>query len=249
MKNLGTNSTFVKNREAEPNYMIVSSEAEKDVVTDMLKIDEDRLLNTGLAIFSKIEYKHITDNSDDLVTIMLTWKPYEEYLYNFQESSYYKNTLNLLNLFSKYLPREKIAIIPHPKVKDLLMRTDLKNAIYTGSISKILEKTKLLVTDYSSICYNAFYQGAGIIFFQEDIKIYEKENGKLIPNENEYIGKRTFSIKELDNTLEECIKNGKINMSKIRTEQHEKIYKNINEFSDGKNIERIYQKLKELNII
>lgn len=249
MKNLGKNSSFIKNREAEPDYMIVSSEKEKDVVTDMLNIEESRLLNTGIAIFSKIKYKHITSNSDDFVTIMLTWKPYEEYLYNFQESTYYKNTLKLLNLFLEYIPKDKIAIIPHPKVTKLMMKTDLKDTIYQGPISKILEKTKLLVTDYSSVCYNAFYQGAGVIFYQEDLELYEKENGELIPKDSEYIGERVFSIKQMENKLNECIKDNKIDMSKIRTEKHEKIYSTINEFSDGKNAERIYEKLKELNII
>ena len=130
-----------------------------------------------------------------------------------------------------------------------MLNTDLKDTIYQGPISEVLQKTKLLVTDYSSVCYNAFYQGAGVIFYQEDIELYEKENGELIPNEDEYIGERVFSIKEMEKKLKGCIKDNRIDMSKIRTEQHEKNYSTINEFSDGKNAERIYEKLKELNII
>ena len=129
------------------------------------------------------------------------------------------------------------------------MQTDLKNSLWSEPISKALEKTKLLITDYSSVCYNAFYQGAGVIFYQPDLELYEKENGELIPNKNEYIGKRVFNINELENVIKETINNKKINLDKVRTKEQEKIYSTINEFSDGKNIQRIYDKLVELKLL
>ncbi len=249
MKNLGKNSSFIKNREAEPDYIIVSSEKEKEVVADMLKLNEERILKTGIAIFSQIEYKHINNKSDDYVTVMLTWKPYEEHLYNFEESSYYKYTMKIYETLTKYIPKEKIFIIPHPKVYNLLNSTKLADRIWKDKISNALEKTKVLITDYSSICYNAFYQGAGVIFYQNDLKKYQNENGELIPYNDEYIGKRIFSMKELKNLLNESISNEKIDLSKIRTKEHEKAYKSINEFNDGKNIDRIYEELEELELI
>ena len=109
--------------------------------------------------------------------------------------------------------------------------------------------TKMFITDYSSACYNAFYQGAGVLFYQPDLVVYEKLNGKLIPNDNEYIGPRIFNKEELKNKLEETIIDGKINLASIRTKEHEKIYSVINEFSDGKNIDRIYNELKKREII
>ena len=249
MKCQGDGSTFAKNKEGEASYIIVGSEKEKDAVVDMLQLNEEQVLNTGLPIFSKIDFKHINENSDDIVTVMLTWKPYEEQLYSFEESTYYKNTVEIYNMLTKYIDKEKIVIIPHPKVFDLLTSTDMKDSVWQGKISEILEKTKMLITDYSSVCYNTFYQGGGVVFYQSDLELYETYNGPLVPTDDEYIGKRAFDMEQLEGIVKETIINKKIDLTKIRNKKFEDNYATINEFSDGKNIERIYEKLKELQII
>ena len=180
---------------------------------------------------------------------MLTWKPYEEQLYDFEQSSYYQNVIEIANMLKKYIDRDNIILISHPKAESLLINTDLKNSIWNKSISEALEKTKLLITDYSSVCYNTFYQGGGVIFYQPDLQLYESENGPLIPDKDEYIGKRVFNIKELEKLIKKTIKNKKINLDEVRTKKFEENYKTINEFSDGKNIDRIYEKLTQLNIV
>ena len=243
------NSPYGKGKEAEPYYMVVGSEKEKDVICDMLGLFEENILNTGLQIFDTIDYKHINNQTEDFITIMFTWKPYEEHLYDFRESSFYKDVIEISAMLSKYIDKSKICIIPHPKVFNLLMNTDLKDSVWQGPISEILKKSKLLITDYSSVAYNSFYQGSGVIFYQPDLLFYEIENGKLIPNDDEYIGRRAFNIEELEDIIRDTVVDGKINLDKVRTEEFEEIYKTINEFSDGKNMERIYQQLIEHNLI
>ena len=245
----GVNSPFRNGKEASVNYIVVGSKKEQDVVSEMLEINEEQILITGLPIFSKIKYNHINQNSDDYITLMLTWKPYEEHLYNFEESETYKNTLEICNMLKKYIDKEKIIIIAHPKARNLLCNTDLKDSLWDKPISEALEKSKLLITDYSSVCYNSFYQGAGVIFYQPDIELYEREHGKLIPSDDEYIGKRAFNINELENIIKDTIKDNKIDLDVVRTEKFIENYKSINEFSDGENINRIYEKLVELDII
>lgn len=249
MKNLGVNSAFKKGKEGESQYMVVSSEKEKDVVVDMLNYDEEQLLKTGLGMYSNIKYKHINNDSEDIVSIMLTWKPYEENLYNFEESSYYKNIIEIYNILKQYVKTENIKIVAHPKVYDLLYNTHIKDSVWQQPISEVLKISKMFITDYSSACYNAFYQGAGVVFYQPDLELYEIENGKLIPNDDEYIGLRTLNKEELINVFNKSIKDGKIDLSVLRTEEQEEMYKTINEFSDGKNIDRICEKLKELNLV
>ena len=249
MKNLSINSPFKIGMEGESTYMVVSSEKEKRVVMDMLGYSSEQLLKTGLAMYSNIKYNHINEDSKDIVTIMLTWKPYEEQLYNFEKSSYYKNVIDICNTLKKYISNQNIIIIAHPKSYQLLSNTDLRKSLWDKPISEALEKTKLLITDYSSVCYNSFYQGSGVIFYQPDLEKYEKENGKLIPKDDEYIGKRVFNIIELENLIKQTIKNEKIDLKALRTKDFERIYKTINEFSDGKNIDRIYESLIKLKLI
>ena len=249
MKNLDANSSFEVGKEGEAEYFIVSSEKEKKVVQQMLGYRPNQLLKTGLAMYSMIDYKHINESSDDIVTVMLTWKPYEEALHNFEKSSYYQNLINIYNILKEFIEPNKIKIVAHPKVYEMLSETDMKDVIWQGPISEILKITKLFITDYSSACYNAFYQGAGVLFYQPDLELYEKLNGKLVPKDDEYIGPRVFNREELVTSLKKFITDGSINLKAIRTIEHEKIYGLINEFSDGKNIDRIYEKLKELKIV
>lgn len=249
MKCHGPNSPFLAGREMEPDYIVVNSEKEKEAVHRMMGIDNSRILKTGMAIFSKLEYKHLNQDSDDIAVIMLTWKPYEDNMEDFTKSTYYQNTLAIYNMLRKFLPAEKIRVVIHPKTGAHLEKTELAPSIWKKPISEVLSIAKLLITDYSSVCYNSFYQGGGVVFFQEDLEFYEKENGRLIPKDDEYIGKRAFSLPELDAILEEGCRDGKIDLDSFRTEEFERRYQLINEFSDGKNMERLCEKLKELGLI
>ena len=149
----------------------------------------------------------------------------------------------------KDLQKENINNVAHPKVNDQLSKTSFGKNIWNRPISEALAVAKLLITDYSSACYNSFYQGGGVIFFQEDLELYEEVNGKLIPEDHEYIGHRAFSFDELETLLVEGIKDHKIILNKFRTDEFEKRYLTINEFCDGKNVQRICEELKKLGII
>lgn len=249
MKNMGKISAFIKGRDAESDYIVVSSQKEKAVVQDMLKMEPDQILNTGLALYSNLEYKHINEKSDDVITIMLTWKPYEESLLDFEKSSYYKNILIIYDILKEKVKSENIKIVAHPKARDMLMSTSIKDMVWNEPISKVLEITKLLITDYSSVCYNVFYQGGAVIFYQPDLEVYEAANGPLIPADDEFIGERAFNEKELADILNNSIKDGKISLKKLRTIHHEEMYATINEFNDGKNKERIYSELQRIGIL
>ena len=254
LKCQGGNSVFVKGRESSPSYIIADSDKERDVLVRMLHLPPERILKTGMAIFSKIAWKHLNQDSEDIAVIMLTWKPYEEAVSDFTQTSYYKNTLGIYQLLCRYLSPEQIRIVIHPKTKGHLENTPLASCIWTQPISQVLSIAKLLITDYSSVCYNSFYQGGGVVFFQEDLQYYEKENGKLIPADDEYIGKRVFSLEALDDVLREGIvteegSRGRILLSSFRTKEFERRYHLINEYSDGKNIERICDALRTRGLI
>ncbi|MCI9137230.1 MAG: hypothetical protein HFH48_06660 [Lachnospiraceae bacterium] len=249
LKCQGPSSTFVVGKEGEPEYIIVGSEKEKDVVCDMLHLPEERIWNTGLPIFSKIDYKHINQDSEDKAVIMLTWKTYEEHLLDFEQSEYYKNVIRIYQILEKYMDASKIIIVPHPKVVDLLAGTNMKDSVWKEPISEVLKVAKLLVTDYSSVCYNVFYQGGGVVFYQPDLELYEMESGKLIPSQEEYIGARVFDLDALEQVLKNIVVKGEILLDRARSQENEVCYQSINEFCDGKNIERIHQKLVETGIL
>lgn len=250
LKRQGNTSVFGKGKEGEPEYMVVGSEKEKKVVCEMLKIKEEQCVKTGLPVFSTIAYEHINERSDDIVTIMLTWRPSEEHLTEqFEFSDYFRKVVRINDIVSEYITKNKIRIVPHPKVLPLMLHTGLAERIWKNSVAAALEDTKLLITDYSSVCYNAFYQGAGILFFQPDKNDYEKEVGKLIPKDDEYIGNLTYNFETFEERVREGVVNGRINLNYFRSPEFIKRYLQINEFHDGKNVDRIVRFLKEKKIV
>lgn len=250
LKCQGPSSVFGRGKEGEPAYMIVGSEKERAVVARMLRIKEDRCVITGLPIFSTIAYEHITEDAEDFVTVMLTWKLSEEHLLNhFEDSKYFTFVKEIYLMLQESVPREMIRIVPHPKVREMLLGTSLRDVVWQGSVADALKTTKLLITDYSSVCYNAFYQGAAVIFFQPDLAEYEKEVGKLIPRPEEYIGHRTFCAQELKDVLARGLEGGRVNRDYLRNQEFVRRYGEINAFHDGKNIDRIVDWMKSLQII
>jgi CDP-glycerol glycerophosphotransferase (TagB/SpsB family) len=249
LKCQGPKSAFVRDRENEPDLIVVGSEKEQDAVADMLRLEEERILNVGLPVFDTIQYGSITKDSDDIATIMLTWKPYEEHLYDFSKSVYYKSVVMLHTELSKHMPAENIRIVAHPKFVKLLKSTPIGDSISTEPISTILKNTKLLITDYSSVAYYSFYLGAAVIFYQEDIDQFEGVVGKLVPNDDEYIGHRAFSQADFRSIIKGAVSKGKITLPTLRTKEHEKLYLTINQYTDGKNVERLVDTLIKRKIV
>lgn len=250
LKCQGAGSVFGRGKEGEPDYIIVGSGKEADAVAGMLQIPQDRCVNTGLPIFSTLAYEHISESSDNIVTVMMTWKPSEEHLLShFEDSGYYRNVTAVYEMIQHYIPRGQIQMVPHPKVTELLMQTDLAEVIWKGPVSEALKKTKLLVTDYSSVCYNAFYQGAAVVFYQPDLEEYQREVGNLVPKDEEYIGYRTYELQELEQCIQKGIHRGCIDLNYLRSEEFRARYRTINQFSDGENIRRIADFLRKEEIV
>ena len=245
-----SNSSYVKGNLCEPDLRIVNSHAEREVVAKQLRIDKSKLLLTGIPMFDVMNHNSIDKNTTDLIAIMLTSKSFESHLIDsFEQSDYYQSVMKVYSVATKVVNESKVVIIPHPLFKKHMLRTSLKDSVYTGKISEILPKVKLLISDYSSIVYASFYQGTGILFWHEDLEKCEAQYGSLIPSDDEYIGHRCFTEAELRNCLESGIINGIINLDYFRRQEFIKNYQSINEFNDGKNISRIYAELEKREIV
>lgn len=249
MKRQGNTSTFLKGRAGEAKYIVVSSEKERQVVAHDFQIDPKNIWVTGMLMFDHCAYGHIRQDSPDKVTVMLTWKPYEANLGAFEESSYYRFTAQVYQLLLRFVDRSQINIVAHPHAYEGLKKTPMGEVLWDRPISEVLEQTKLLITDYSSVCWNTFYQGGGVVFFQPDLEEYEASVGKLIPEEDEYIGYRVFDLAGLEEQLRKGVRDSRVDLDYFRSEQFQRVYESINEFHDGRNTERIYKKLKSNGFI
>ena len=222
--------------------IVVSSEKEKRHFMELGgEYREEDFYVTGLPKFDKsIRYERA-----DKIVIMPTWRPWEFNLLRVdaKDSPYYKMLEEIISSIPK-LYRDKIILLPHPLVINNIKNTPLSKYIMDNvSYDEILRKTDLLITDYSSIAYDAFYRGANVIFWwKEKDFCMEQYNGHLMLNDNNAFGPVCYD----KNSLTDSIKD--IYMKKQK-EEYVKKYREIVEFNDNKNTERLVEFLKNDKLI
>ncbi|HZJ78512.1 MAG TPA: hypothetical protein VFD52_06935, partial [Clostridia bacterium] len=225
------NGSFPKN-----GKVVVSSLVEARHFIDYGNFKFSDLYISGLTKFDKA----IKKANADKIVIMPTWRPwdYNTVRINPVESTYYKF---LKNLFEQ-VPleyREKLIILPHPLFKKTMSENELTKYIPEQFVyDEILKDTALLITDYSSISYDAFYRGANVIFcWEEKDFCMNCYNNTLMLNDDNAFADISYQYEDLG----DLIRNNY--MTPQRPENIEK-YRKIVEFSDNKNTDRLIRMLK-----
>lgn len=236
-------SGFRKNGNEMPKdaKIVVSSKKEADHFVELGGFDYNDLYITGLPFYDRTIKK---DNADK-ITVMLTWRSWDYNLLmsNYKEASYYKMYKKIMdNIPNKY--HDKIMLLPHPLMLDKFKNTDLNKWIpEIKSYDKILEETALLITDYSSIAYSAFYRGSNVIFCWDELdECMEHYESHLMLNEKNVFGDITYDSTNIGELIEK-------NYLKPQSAKNQKNYAKIVEFHDNKNTERLMECLKKDNII
>jgi hypothetical protein len=251
LKSQTKKSSYVRGKEASPDYMVVSSEKEAVVVSKMLKIPQNNLLKTGMVVFDNITRNHLLSGPQDNILIMFTWRYLDgDSLLSVKDSVLYKMMSDVLDILSSITHDCSVKVCVHPKIRSLLQSLPGDNIeFYEGDISNVLATSNLVITDYSSIAYNSFYRGAGVIFYQPDLVEYEESVGPLIPEEGEYVGYRVGSKDSLEEVIRGGIKERGIDINYFRREEFITRYELINEFSDKGAKQRVVSELKALCLI
>lgn len=229
-------SVFRKNGLYKPYKVIVSSELEAQHLIEFGKYEADDLWKTGLATFDN---KRIDQNASK-TTVMLTWRPWDE-LKAIEETTYYQALIKIFNNISN---KKNLQFILHPKVKDEINSSSpLYEYICHQPVDQALNSTKVLISDYSSIVFDAFYRGSNVIFWWvEKDECLEKYNNKLLLNESNIFGDIVYDSEYIDETLE---KNSQVQTNMYYVNK----YRNIVEFRDDQNTSRIIKNLENYGII
>lgn len=221
--------------------IVVSSQEEANHFVELGGFCQDDLYMTGLPKFDKNQWN---DNADK-ITIMLTWRPWEFNLLrnDLKNSPYYKILREIISSIPNKL-KGKIILMPHPLILDALRNSSLSKYIKKNFVyDEVLRETKILITDYSSIAYDAFYRGSNVIFYwKEKDYCMEQYGGHLMLNNENVFGYTCYNKKELTKA---------INIEYV-SKQDEKFinkYRKIVEFHDNKNTNRLIEQLKKDQII
>lgn len=238
--------SMFKRKNLDKKYrVVVSSQAEADHFTQLGRHLPQDLYITGLPKFDRNE---MSPDADKIV-IMPTWRPWEINLArdNFAETDYFKMVMRIYNSVPDEL-KEKVVILPHPLIANELHRLDqdlAEKMVIGARYDDILKQTRVLITDYSSIAYDAFYRGSRVIFYWEERDYCLAQYGpstKLMLNEENAYGDFFYSTDGLGDSIE-------YNYNNEQKAEYIEKYSKIVQFSDGKNTQRLINFLIEDGII
>lgn len=214
--------------------VVVSSQLEAQHFLDKTAYRPSELYITGLAKFDR----SVLDDDADRIVIMPTWRPWEyvKAFGNEDETGYYR----MIKMMTESVPEEladKVIVLTHPRMSGHTDRDE--------SYDDILKKTKLLITDYSSISYDAFYRGANVVFYwgeKDECMTHYGKSAKLMLTEDSAFGKVCYNKKSLSEAIAQSYYRG-------QSESDIMNYRKIVEFHDGRNTERIYDKARSEGMI
>lgn len=229
-----------------PDYIVSNSKLESEYFMKYPKFEKEELIELGIPNLDL--YVKEKESNKDQITFMLTWRPWD-LTGKIEKNSYIDRYLQFLKVISnnEFYNDKIINITLHPKARLMIENQfpdtylKLKDYIYEGDIKDALINSKVVITDYSSICFYAFAGGSNIIYFWGDKHIAENEYGSpnILQNHNKF----GDVVYEISNILDESIRHNYF------TNQQSKYIENYNkmiEHTDGNNTENVYNYIKSL---
>ena len=240
---------YGKGKPGSCDLFVVTSEKEKQIVIDNFDYEPDEVINTGFARWDVLKDK--SQNSHDIL-VMPTWRSWLEGASDreFEESDYFRHYAALLN---------------SQRFKDILEKYDLHANFYLHAIfqahtesfhiasdrihlksfgdtpvNELLMQCKMLITDYSSVCWDVLYQNKPTLFYQFDLDKYNEAHGSYIDMKTDLFGDRTETLDQLLDSLEKTIQNN------FRMEpKYEKMQQEYFQFEDHEHSRHICEEIKK----
>jgi CDP-glycerol glycerophosphotransferase (TagB/SpsB family) len=214
--------------------VVVSSELEAEHFMQLAGFQSDELIISGLPKFDS-SFK----NPDaDKILIMPTWRFWEfnTIKYNPEDAGYVKMIRRIIAAVPADL-REKVVVVPHPLFSKQVFDSNHENEQI--SYDKLLRETKLLITDYSSISFDAFYRGANVLFYWaeiDDCMFHYGEPTHLMLTEQMAFGE----VCSEDSRLPELIVRS---YESTQSQEHVQRFRQLVTYHDGQNTKRLVDRL------
>lgn len=234
---------YGKGKSGSCDLFVVTSDFEKKIIEDYFGYAEDEIVNSGFARWDVLE-----DKSEGLreILIMPTWRAWLENvtLEEFKESDYFHNYMELLNSprFHSFLEKNDLLanFYLHSKfrefIQDFSVESDRIRLIVFGEepANELMMRCKMLVTDYSSVCWDVFYLDKPVVFFQFDRDKYMEAHGSYLDMDKELFGDCAQDVDGLLTHMERCADDRFV----VRPE-YEKMQKSFYKYFDDQNSRRI----------
>ena len=241
---------FGKAGSSPMTHFTTTSEYEQRIITENFGYDPIDAPVLGFTRWDVL--KDTSSEADRLILVMPTWRSWleERTAEEFKASDYYDHYMKLLTdpKLEAVLHEHDARMIfyIHPKFKDYLgefaLESERIELIPFGQtpLNAIMRDCRTLITDYSSVCWDVYYMGKPVLFYQFDYDMYMDVHGSYMDMEKELFGARYFDSTSLIDGLEETIRRGFTEderATSMRTEYFAYI--------DDNNCRRTYEYLKK----
>lgn len=244
-------AVFGKRSASPMKYFVSSSQEEHDIIVSEFGYKNNEVPTLGLCRWDVLVDKSGEEN-EKMILLMPTWRSWLEEVDDsiFIESDYYKNYSELLtnSRLAKLLKENetKLVLYLHPKFAEYAKTFEDKigeNIVLVPfgekSLNDLLMKCNMLITDYSSVCWDALYINKPVLFYQFDYERYNLAHGSYINMEKDLPGDRSTDLNGLLDDVEKYLKNG----LKIKPEYSKAAY-DFFMYHDHNNCKRTFEFIK-----
>lgn len=220
--------------------IVCSSKVEAAHFVELGGFDAKNMYVSGLPKFDRAT----REPDSDRILIMPTWHPWEANTIRTRpkESLYYRMLSEMYAAVPDDL-KARTWVLPHPLFRDELATTELADHIWGDSYDEALRTASLLITDYSSIAYDAFYRGANVVFWwKEKDYCMEQYGGHLMLEADTAFGPVCWEAASLTEAVRRCY-------LALQDDEYVARYREIVEFHDGHNTDRLIAMMERDNLI
>lgn len=242
---------FGKKGSSAMTYFVTTGRVEQEIAINELLYTEETAPITGFARWDALVNK---ENKDDrFILVMPTWRSWLEDVTDeeFMQSDYYNRYTSLLKSpeLARILKEGKTRVVfyIHPKFagyienfKDLVSENITYIPFGQEPLNELMMKCSMLITDYSSVCWDVYYLDKPVLFYQFDYDKYSVAHGSYINMETSLFGNRSTEEEELLKDIEHFVNNGFVENEKDRLDAPKYF-----EYRDNNNSKRIYEFLKK----
>ncbi len=203
--------------------------------------------------FTRWDVLHDKSTPDEkIILVMPTWRAWleERTDEDFLTSDYFRNYMALLadESLKTCLDENNVKLIffIHPKFKNFLSQfstsSDNIEFVQFGSrpLNEIMMHCSMLITDYSSVCWDVYYMGKPVIFYQFDYDMYMENHGSYMDMENDLFGDRFTELPDLIESIKNNIENNFEESERAKSMRNKYF-----EYIDDDNSKRTYEYLRK----
>lgn len=209
---------YGKGRTGDCNAFVVTSDYEREIVEQHFDYPPEEIAVTGFARWDVLEDK---SEGKREILLMPTWRNWLEEVDDetFKKSDYYVNYMNFLNSerLSEILDQYDLTLnfYIHPKFRDYIKDFKIKaadriNLIPFGTVplNELMMTCKMLITDYSSVAWDVYYQSKPVLFYHFDLDDYNETHGSYMDIRNDIFGDRVEHEEDLIELIDQYAETG-----------------------------------------